>query len=549
MVGANVAFFAGLALSDGATSTLVNVWLSLVTQWIPVAIFWLVAGMTRFRRLEVTLAAAAVTVSALGDSYYALAMDADGFLPFPSIADAGYLLFYPLAVAALVALVRSQVRGIGRLVALESAIVSLGAAALLAVLLDPVIRGALAGQQPLDQVVSIAYPLFDLLVLAVMAGILAVPGIDVGRRWWSLATGLLVFTAADIAYALLENESSYLAGSTLDAAWAVGLAFVTWWVAGAIGSESPRVRVRKSLAVPIPALAIVAGLTVLVVATQVPLSALAVVLAALTVGLAAVPIILRQAMLGRLLAAQQDVVRQLTEIDQDKSAMLASISRDLKAPVATITSHAALLDGDGDLSAASADIVQGIRASGGRLQSLVDHLEEMSTLQGGFALAALTRSDLSGVLGRAAASLRPLARAKNVHLASDVDKVALIVDADRGQLQRAFVHLIENAIKFTPERGIVRITAEDPFDGRIVVRITDTGMGIPRDDLPRLFTRFFRAGNAHTAAVPGAGLGLSIAKGIVEAHGGEIAITSALGQGTAVTVTLPKSNASAVATR
>jgi signal transduction histidine kinase len=171
----------------------------------------------------------------------------------------------------------------------------------------------------------------------------------------------------------------------------------------------------------------------------------------------------------------------------------------------------------------------------------------MSTLQGGFAMGALTRSDLGGVLGRAAASLRPLARAKRVHLATDLDKVALIVDADRGQLQRAFVHLIENAIKFTPERGIVRIAAEDPYDGRIIVRITDTGMGIPRDDLPRLFTRFFRAGNAHSAAVPGAGLGLSIAKGIIDAHGGDIAITSALGQGTAVTVTLPKSTSGSAA--
>ena len=542
-VAVNAAFLAGLVLSDGQNSPLVNVGLSLATQWVPVTIFWLVAAMTGFRRLEVIIAAAAVTLSALGDSYYSLAMDADGYLAFPSIADALYLVFYPLMVAALVVLVRSQIKGIGRLVALESVIASLGAATLLAVLLDPVIQAALTGDRALDRAVALAYPLFDLLVLAVMAGILAAPGINVGRRWWSLAVGLGIFTAADITYALLEDRGSYLAGSPLDATWAIGLAFITWWVAGTIAPRSSRTRVRKSLAVPIAAIAVAAGLAVLVVATQAPLSTLAVVLAALTVGLAAVPIILRQAMMGQLLAAQQDVVRQFTEIDHDKSAMLASMSRDLKTPVAAINSNAELLF-DGDLATAAVDKVQGIQRSAARIQTLVDNLLAMSTLQGGFALAALTRSDLAGVLERATASLRPLATSKNVHLSTDLNAAALIVDADRGQLQRAFGHLIENAVKFTPERGIVRVTAEDPFDGSLVVRVTDTGMGIPRDDIPRLFTRFFRAGNAHSAAVPGANLGLSIAKGIIEAHGGEIEIASQLGQGTTVTVVLPKSKGS-----
>jgi two-component system, OmpR family, phosphate regulon sensor histidine kinase PhoR len=253
-------------------------------------------------------------------------------------------------------------------------------------------------------------------------------------------------------------------------------------------------------------------------------------------------------MMGRLLAAQQDVVRQLTELDEDKSAMLASMSRDLKTPVAAINSHVDRLLERDDLSGDSVDLVQGIQRSGGRIQTLLDNLLAMSKLQGGFAMTALTRSDLAGVLERATASLRPLAKAKKVHVSTDINRSALIVDADRGQLQRAFVHLIENAIKFTPERGIVRITAEDRFDGSIVVRVTDTGMGIPRDDIPRLFTRFFRAGNAHTAAMPGAGLGLSIAKGIVDAHDGEIEVTSALGRGTTVTVALPKSKSSGATT-
>jgi signal transduction histidine kinase len=541
MLAANIAYLAGLVFVDDA---FVDVGLSLATQWVPVAVFWLAAAMTQFSRFDVILAAIAVTVSALGDTYYVFAMDSEGYLAFPSMADAGYLLFYPLMVAALVALVRSQLKGIGRIVALESTIASLGAATLLAVVVDPVVHGALAGDKLLDRAISLAYPLFDLLLLAVMAGIMAAPGINVGRRWWALATGLAIFTAADIIYALLEHNGTYLAGSPLDATWAFALAFMAWWVAGTVSPPEPRSRVRPSLAVPIPAIAVAAGLAVLVVATQVPLSLLAVVLAALTVGFAAVPIILRQAVMGRMLAVQEDIVRQLTELDHDKSAMMAAMSRDLKTPVAAIAANAdGLLDGS-ELRPAAIEKVRGVQQSAVRLQTLVDNLLAMSKLQGGFALAPLSRSDLAGVLERAAASLRPLAKTKNVYFSMDLHRTALIVDADRGQLQRAFGQLIENAVKFSADRGIVRITAEDQFDGRILVEITDTGMGIPRDDIPRLFGRFFRAGNAHTAAVPGAGLGLSIAKGIIEAHGGKIDIASALGQGTTATVTLPKSRSS-----
>lgn len=101
----DAAFLIGLSAPDWRDSAAVNVGVSLASQWVPVAVFWLVAVATRFRRLPVVLATAGVTLSALGDSYYTLAMDADGYLPSPSPADVGYVLFYPLLLAALLALV------------------------------------------------------------------------------------------------------------------------------------------------------------------------------------------------------------------------------------------------------------------------------------------------------------------------------------------------------------------------------------------------------------------------------------------------------------
>ncbi len=543
-VATNLLFLVGLLLPGGQTSPVVSVGLTLATQWVPVGVFWAVAIGTGFRRLDVIFAASAVTLSALGDVYYTTMMDADGYLAFPSPADVGYLLFYPLAVGALVALVRSQVRGTLAIVVLEGAIASLGTATLLAVLLDPVVGAALSGDGAFESAVALAYPLFDVLLLAVMAGITAAPGVHLGPRWWALATGLAIFAVADIVYALWVHQGSYFASTPLDASWAIGLAFIAWWVAGAMAPTVAPTRIRKPLAVPIPAIAVIAGLVVLVVATQVPLSLLAVVLATVTVSLAAVPIIFRQAVMGRLLAAQQNVVRQLTELDEDKSAMMATMNHEFRPPVTKIKDNVELLlDGKaGELPPPAVDMLGSVRRGAARLQGLIDDLLTMSKLEGRTASMVLTRSDLSGVLKGAITSLRPLARSKDVHLTTDVDSIAMIVDADRGQLQKAFSNLIENAIKFTPALGIVRVTAQYSDAGHVLVRVTDTGMGIPAEDIPRLFTRFFRAGNAHDAAIPGAGLGLSIAENIVRAHSGTLTVSSVIGEGTTVTVSLPKSH-------
>jgi hypothetical protein len=232
MLACDALFLVALVMLGGRSSTLVNVWLSQLTQWVPVGIFWLVAFRTHFRHIPVILAAAGVTLSAAGDTYYSLAMDSEGYLAFPSPADAGYLLFYPLMVAALVVLARRQVGGAGALVLLETAVATVGASAVLAVVLDPTIRAALAGGSTVDSGIALAYPLFDLILLAVVAGIASVPTIQLGRRWWSLITGLAIFAVADVSYALLEHQGSYLAGTPLDASWTIGLGFITWWVAG-----------------------------------------------------------------------------------------------------------------------------------------------------------------------------------------------------------------------------------------------------------------------------------------------------------------------------
>jgi signal transduction histidine kinase len=143
---------------------------------------------------------------------------------------------------------------------------------------------------------------------------------------------------------------------------------------------------------------------------------------------------------------------------------------------------------------------------------------------------------------RVVEALAPVAQSRDIVLRIE-GASALTVDGDRGQLERAFSNVIDNALKFSPAGGTVRIQlgrAREP-SGRpnVTVSVLDTGIGIPHDAMPSLFDRFFRASNARDAAVPGSGLGLPIVRNIVEGHGGRVALESVLGEGTTVRITLP----------
>ncbi|TFB54790.1 putative bifunctional diguanylate cyclase/phosphodiesterase [Cryobacterium tagatosivorans] len=299
-------YVGGLALHGEGFNLLVDGWLALLTQWVPVAIFWLAALRTRFRRPEILLAAAAVTSSALGDTFYLLALDGSSAAPFPSLADIGYLLFYPLMLAALATLVRREALSLAWPVVLDGVVGSLGAAAVLAVLLAPILDSATAGPSVLATAVAVAYPLFDLLLVAAAVGIAATQGLDIGRRWGLLVLGLFVYAAADVAYALLELDGQYAVGTLLDATWPIGLALITLWAEGAARRGRQHGRAAASApALAVPAVAVLAALGVLILGSRTPLSELALVLASGTMGLAAVPLIFRQRLLRRQAATDE----------------------------------------------------------------------------------------------------------------------------------------------------------------------------------------------------------------------------------------------------
>jgi signal transduction histidine kinase len=541
----DLTFVAMLFSASGTIDPVVEGWMTRATQWGPALVCWFAAARTGFRRADVILAAAALSFSASGETYYAMAMGADGYLQSPSPADIGYLLFYPLMFASLVVFAKRHSSRIGRAVILDAAVASLGTAALIVAMLSPVLSDAVAGSDVGTSIVNLAYPLGDLLLIAAIAGIAASPIKNVGRRWKALVAGLIVFTGADIAYALVDNAGAYVSGTPLDATWAIGMTFIAWWVHGLAGASADTGDIApKRMAMPVTSFGFVAGLGVLVVGTQTPVTAFALVLAAATAALAAGPVMFRQAVLSRLLADQRRVLEDVERLDRSKNEMLITMNHELRTPLTSILGYLEVVrDGDaGDIPVAANQMLGAVENNAVRMQKLIDDMLVMTRLDGGTDAADFSDVDLAGLFADVETTVEHFAATRGVSVEFRESEPEMTVAGDREQLQRAFTNLVENAIKFTPKGGSVAVAATraDDRDGAATIAtISDTGMGIPSAEIPQLGTRLFRASNACSSAVPGAGLGLAIAREIVLAHGGGIVIESTLDKGTAVHVRLP----------
>ena len=337
MALALVGYLTGLVLHGDGFSLVVDGWFGTLTQWLPATVCWVVAYRTTFRRWDLLFAAAAVTAFAAGNTYYVLALAGSQWLPFPSPADAGYLTFYPLMLAALGVSVHRHLRGLSRSVWLDSALGSLGAASVLAVLLSPALRSALEGTSWVATAVAVAYPMFDLLLVAAITGIIALQGRRVRRAWALLGIGLVIFAAADVVYALRVVAETYVIGTPLDAGWAIGLTLVAVWVDAMAreGTSAPQPAARSTSgqsALAVPVVATAAGLGVLVVGTQVNVSNLAVALAAVTLLAAAA----RTQLAFRMLMKMADLRRQATTDDltglPNRRSLYADVPARLTAP-------------------------------------------------------------------------------------------------------------------------------------------------------------------------------------------------------------------------
>jgi PAS domain S-box-containing protein len=241
-----------------------------------------------------------------------------------------------------------------------------------------------------------------------------------------------------------------------------------------------------------------------------------------------------QAALEGALQSEREAVRRLTEVDQVKDRFVSSVSHELRTPITNIVGYLELLmEGVyGEPTDAQVEAMARIEMNSRRLLTLIDDLLTLSSMESLDQPREVAPVDLVMVMHRAEEIVRPGLRRRDLELGMEVPPEPVMVSGDAGQLERLVINLATNAVKFTPDGGRVDLRLLPPVNGTgPVIEVTDTGIGIPEEDLDMLFSRFFRATQARASAVPGSGLGLSIAKSIAEVHGGRISAASVYGSG------------------
>jgi signal transduction histidine kinase len=225
-------------------------------------------------------------------------------------------------------------------------------------------------------------------------------------------------------------------------------------------------------------------------------------------------------------------------LERLRDTFLAAVSHELRTPLTSISGFLEMLaDEEHELGPAGRRYVEVIRRGNARLRRIVDDLLLVAEIEAERLELRQEPADLADLAAAAVDAARPAATAAEIDLQLDSEGPAPLV-ADAKRLGQVLDHLISNAMKFTPAGGSVMVSATAAA-GTAHLEVADTGIGIPHEEVGQVFSRFYRATTATRRAIPGTGLGLVIARAIVEAHGGTIALRSIEGEGSRVIVTLP----------
>lgn len=243
---------------------------------------------------------------------------------------------------------------------------------------------------------------------------------------------------------------------------------------------------------------------------------------------------------------------QILELQKDRAAtksteqaeVIASISQELRQPLSSIVGYTDLLLGEsvGILGALQRKFVDRIKSSTERIRSLTDDMIQITTLETELTALKPEPVDLDGIIDNAMSYTSSQVREKNISMHLELPKSLAPINADREALQQILIHLLQNAGAATPFEGTIRLKVQTRTENGldfILIQVTDSGGGIAADDLPRVFTRLYRADNVLIQGVGDTGVGLSIAKALTEAQHGRIWVESEPGVGATFSVLLP----------
>jgi len=241
-------------------------------------------------------------------------------------------------------------------------------------------------------------------------------------------------------------------------------------------------------------------------------------------------------------SARYRIEEALHQAIRARDDMMGIVSHDLRNPASAVKMLARSILAESherdDIPADVAERVEIMQQAAAQIDALIQDLLDVTRLEAGRLTVAPRDVDPVPLVEAALYAMRTLAESTGVELAAMYEEDLPMVHADPERVTQLLSNLVGNAIKFTPAGGRVDVRV-DPYDEGVIVSVVDNGEGIPADQLPHVFERFFQVSSPRIGSRHGAGLGLPIARGIVEAHGGTIWIESAPGQGTTVRFTLP----------
>jgi PAS domain S-box-containing protein len=231
-------------------------------------------------------------------------------------------------------------------------------------------------------------------------------------------------------------------------------------------------------------------------------------------------------------------VTQLKEIDTLKSDFVSTVSHDLRSPLTLMRGYATMLEMAGELNEQQKSYIRMIVQGVDNMARLVNNLLDLGRIEFGVGLQVDSIPVLD-ILERVTGSLQMQAKQKQISIGVEIPKdLPHAIEADPALLQQALYNLVENALKYTPEGGEVTIHLQTA-PSELTFAVQDSGIGIPNNDLPRLFEKFYRGTNREALAQRGTGLGLAIVKSIAERHSGKVWVESELGKGSTFYLQIP----------
>lgn len=234
-------------------------------------------------------------------------------------------------------------------------------------------------------------------------------------------------------------------------------------------------------------------------------------------------------------------ISHLKELDKMKAEFIAMLTHELRAPIAAVEQQLTVLLNRmaGEISEKQEKLLSRAKERTRGLLDLIKDLLDFSKIEVGKMVQYKEPLTLQEIIQKVIDLMRVEADNKKIDLQFPAPSQNPLIHADRNSIEGIFTNLISNAIKYTPEGGRVWVTLSEEA-GFAKATVSDTGIGIKKEDLPRIFDKFYRVRTAETRQIVGTGLGLSIVKSIVEAHHGSISVESEEGGGTTFTVFLPK---------